>query len=101
MPKKNERKSSTSELETKLENNMKEDVITKPSSEILIEINDDKFTSKNFCSSKKVLDNIVIDLKKQTIKIPEVDPIEPESIYHQSVSKISYAFILFYALTLI
>lgn len=30
-------------------------------------------------------DNIVIDLLKQTIKVPEVEQIEPDSIFHQGL----------------
>lgn len=57
-------------------------------SEVLEEINDDKFVPKNFTSSKskKVPENIVIDLKKNTIKVPEVEPVEPDSIFHHNVS---------------
>lgn len=38
--------------------------------------------------SKKIPDNIVIDLKKQTIKVPEVEPTEPDSIFYHNVSHI-------------
>lgn len=59
------------------------------SSNILDEINDDKFVQKKFSSNaKKVPENIVIDLRKQTIKVPEVEPIEPDTIYHHNVSTI-------------
>lgn len=51
-------------------------------------INDDGFAPKPFSSSKskKMMENIVIDLKKQTIKVPEVEPVEPDSIFHHNVS---------------
>nr|CAH7740474.1 unnamed protein product [Callosobruchus chinensis] len=54
-------------------------------SKILDEINEDMFTPKAFNSSKKVPDNIVIDLTKNTIKIPEVEPSEPDSIFHHNL----------------
>lgn len=55
---------------------------------VVNEINEDKFTQKQFTSSKskKVPDTIVIDLQKNTIKIPEVEQIEPDSIFHHNVS---------------
>lgn len=56
--------------------------------EELDEINDDKFVPKKFTSSKskKVPENIVIDLKKNIIKVPEIEPVEPDSIFHHNVS---------------
>lgn len=80
---KNESKDNTNQLKIKTKDR---DMPVKPDVEVLNEINDDSFTSKQFSSGKKVLDNIVIDLKKQTIKVPEVEPVEPEGIYHQNVS---------------
>lgn len=65
------------------------------SSKVLNEINDDSFVQKKFStSSKKVPENIVIDLKKQTIKIPKVEPVEPDTIYHHNVSDTPYYSIL-------
>lgn len=60
--------------------------------QVLEEINEDKFNQKSFSSSKskKVLDNIVIDLRKQTIKVPEVEPVEPDSIFHHNVGSYHY-----------
>ncbi|KAG5861263.1 hypothetical protein JTB14_013503 [Gonioctena quinquepunctata] len=54
---------------------------------VLNEINEDTFTPKQFSStkSKKVPDNIVIDLRKNTIKVPEVEQLEPDSIFHHSL----------------
>lgn len=54
---------------------------------VLDEINSDSFSPKQFASSKskKLPDNIVIDLKKQTIKVPEVEPVEPDGIFHHNV----------------
>lgn len=56
-------------------------------SKTLDRINEDKFVPRQFSSSKskKVPDNIVIDLQKQTIKVPEVEQIEPDSIFHQGL----------------
>lgn len=55
-------------------------------SAVLDEINDDGFTQKQFQSStNKKMENIVIDLQKQTIKVPEVEPIEPDSIFHTNL----------------
>ncbi|KAF7285026.1 hypothetical protein GWI33_012338 [Rhynchophorus ferrugineus] len=53
----------------------------------LEQINEDKFEPKEFSSSKtnKLPDNIVIDLKKQTIKVPEVEQVEPDSIFHHNL----------------
>lgn len=61
------------------------------SSDVLDEINEDKFIPKNFLSSKskKVPENIVIDLKKNIIKVPEIEPVEPDSIFHHNVSSFS------------
>lgn len=55
---------------------------------VLSEINEDKFTPKQFNSSKskKIPENIVIDLQKNTIKVPEVEQVEPDSIFHHNVS---------------
>lgn len=56
---------------------------------VLDDINDNKFQQKKFSSSsnnKKVPDTIVIDLQKQTIKVPEVEPVEPDSVFHHNVS---------------
>lgn len=53
---------------------------------VLEEINADGFNPKQFQSSmNKKLDNIVIDLQKQTIKVPEVEQVEPDSIFHSNV----------------
>lgn len=54
---------------------------------VLDEINDDNFQPKTFSSSKtkKNSENIVIDLKSQTIKIPDVEITEPDSIFHPSL----------------
>lgn len=55
---------------------------------IINEINEDKFTQKQFSSNKsrKVPENIVIDLSKNTIKVPEVEQVELDSIFHHNVS---------------
>ncbi|CAG9837959.1 unnamed protein product [Diabrotica balteata] len=54
--------------------------------EVLDEINENSFAPKQFTSkSKKVPDNIVIDLKKNTIKVPEIEQEEPDSIFHQNL----------------
>ncbi|CAG9863002.1 unnamed protein product [Phyllotreta striolata] len=55
--------------------------------DILEEINDNSFAPKQFTSSKskKVPDNIVIDLRKNTIKVPEIEQVEPDSIFHHSL----------------
>lgn len=52
------------------------------------DINEDKFVPKQFSSNKtkKVPENIVIDLQKNTIKVPEIEQVEPDSIFHHSVS---------------
>ncbi|KAJ8937615.1 hypothetical protein NQ318_018428 [Aromia moschata] len=69
---------------TKVRNNSPDCVIV--DSDVLNEINEDKFAPKQFTSSKsKVPDNIVIDLKKNTIKVPEVEPLEPDSIFHHNL----------------
>lgn len=64
----------------------------KMNSSILDEINNDSFTPKQFSSSskpnKKILDNIVIDLKSQTIKVPDVEITEPDSIFHPNVRNV-------------
>lgn len=53
---------------------------------VLDEINSDSFNPKQFSStSKKIPDTIVIDLKKQTIKVPQIEPVEPDSIFHHNV----------------
>ncbi|KAJ8975999.1 hypothetical protein NQ317_006296 [Molorchus minor] len=36
-------------------------------------------------SQKKVPENIVIDLEKNTIKVPEVERLEPDSIFHHNL----------------
>ncbi|XP_018336591.1 serine/Arginine-related protein 53 [Agrilus planipennis] len=56
-------------------------------SKVIEEINSEKFVQKKFFSdgNKKVLDNIVIDLRKQTIKVPEVEPAELDSIFHHNL----------------
>lgn len=60
--------------------------VSKVDPKALNAINEEGFTPKGFSSSKsKKMDNIVIDLKKQTIKVPEVEPVEPDSIFHHSV----------------
>lgn len=61
-----------------------------PAGKVLDEINGDSFTPKPFSSTKnkKLPDNIVIDLKKQTIKVPAVEPVEPDGIFHQNVSTV-------------
>lgn len=60
------------------------------SSNVLDEINSDSFKPKQFSSSAskhtKKMDNIVIDLKAQTIKVPDVEITEPDSIFHPNVS---------------
>ncbi|XP_060518074.1 serine/Arginine-related protein 53 isoform X3 [Cylas formicarius] len=55
--------------------------------ETIDKINQDKFVPKQFVSNKakNLPDNIVIDLKKQTIKVPEVEPLEPDSIFHHNL----------------
>lgn len=60
----------------------------KINSNVLDEINSDNFTPKQFNSSIKLnkkMDNIVIDLKSQTIKVPDVEITEPDSIFHPNV----------------
>ncbi|XP_022904412.2 serine/Arginine-related protein 53-like isoform X1 [Onthophagus taurus] len=53
---------------------------------VLEEINEDGFEQKQFVSGeKKVPDNILIDLKKQTIKVPTVEPTEPDTIFHHNL----------------
>lgn len=54
---------------------------------MLDEINENSFAPKQFTSSKskKIPDNIVIDLKKNTIKVPEIEQVEPDSIFHHSL----------------
>ncbi|KAL1497575.1 hypothetical protein ABEB36_008511 [Hypothenemus hampei] len=49
--------------------------------------NEDKYTSQQFSSSEpsKKLENIVIDLDKQTIKVPTVELQEPDNIFHYSL----------------
>ncbi|CAG9813980.1 unnamed protein product [Phaedon cochleariae] len=56
-------------------------------SKTLDEINEDKFTPKEFTSnkSKRVPDNILIDLKKNTIKVAEVEQVEPDGIFHHNL----------------
>lgn len=73
-----------SEIKLKVEDKMTSTV----SSKVLDELNSDSFAPKQFTSnkSKKLPDNIVIDLKKQTIKVPEVEPVEPDSVFHHTVS---------------
>ncbi|KAJ8971415.1 hypothetical protein NQ314_000720, partial [Rhamnusium bicolor] len=68
--------------ESKIRNDSPDCVIV--DGKILDEINEDKFAPKQFTSSKstKVPENILIDLKKNIIKVPEVEPIEPDSIFH-------------------
>lgn len=55
---------------------------------VIDEINEDKFAPKKFTSANKSKkeDKIVIDLQKQTIKVPEVEAVEPDSIFHHNVS---------------
>ncbi|KAF5277707.1 hypothetical protein FQR65_LT03687 [Abscondita terminalis] len=53
--------------------------------QVLEELNADSFAQKAFSSKNKKLPNtIVIDLKKQTIKVPQVEPVEPDSIFHHN-----------------
>lgn len=54
---------------------------------VLNEINEDKFVPKQFNSNKtkKVPENILIDLQKNTIKVPEIEQVEPDSIFHHNV----------------
>ncbi|ERL88703.1 hypothetical protein D910_06085 [Dendroctonus ponderosae] len=54
-------------------------------SETIQQINEDKFVPKAFSSGKPVKSNIVIDLNKQTIKVPEVNRVEPDSIFHHAL----------------
>ncbi|KAF5280944.1 hypothetical protein FQA39_LY17924 [Lamprigera yunnana] len=55
-------------------------------SDVLEKINSDSFEQKSFLSKNKKLPNtIVIDLKKQTIKVPEIEPVEPDSIFHHNL----------------
>ncbi|KAH1001624.1 hypothetical protein HUJ04_005616 [Dendroctonus ponderosae] len=54
-------------------------------SETIQQINEDKFVPKAFSSDKPVKSNIVIDLNKQTIKVPEVNRVEPDSIFHHAL----------------
>lgn len=66
---------------------VEEKVVPNLDSRVLYEINEDNFTQKQFSSNnRKVLDNIVIDLKKQTIKVPEVEPAELDGVFHHNVS---------------
>lgn len=53
--------------------------------EVLDEINTDSFEQKSFSSKKKIPNTIVIDLKKQTITVPELEPLEPDSIFHHNL----------------
>lgn len=67
----------------------KEPDVSVMDSKILDEINNDSFAPKSFSSkNKKLPDTIVIDLKKQTIKVPQVEPVEPDSIFHHNVSNL-------------
>lgn len=51
----------------------------------LDKINEDKFVQKTFKTTKS--NHIVIDLNKQTIKVPELEKVEPEnSFFHHGVS---------------
>ena len=61
--------------------------MSKVDAKVLSAINEEGFAPKAFTSSKnkKMMENIVIDLKKQTIKVPEVEPVEPDSIFHHNV----------------
>ncbi|KAF2898963.1 hypothetical protein ILUMI_07224 [Ignelater luminosus] len=64
----------------------KEPDVSVMDSKILDEINSDSFAPKSFSSkNKKLPDTIVIDLKKQTIKVPQVEPVEPDSIFHHNL----------------
>lgn len=53
--------------------------------QVLEEINADSFSQKAFASKNKKANTIVIDLKKQTIKVPQVEPVEPDSIFHHNL----------------
>lgn len=54
----------------------------------LDKINEDKFVPKTFKTTKS--NHIVIDLNKQTIKVPEVEKVEPEnSFFHHGVSVVA------------
>ncbi|XP_057652253.1 serine/Arginine-related protein 53-like isoform X5 [Diorhabda carinulata] len=77
------RESSKQVPRKKKEENSSKDSVVK----VLEEINENSFTPKQFTSnkSKKVPENIVIDLKKNTIKVPEVEQLEPDSIFHHNL----------------
>lgn len=64
----------------------------------LDKINEDKFVQKTFKTTKS--NHIVIDLNKQTIKVPELEKVEPEnSFFHHGVSDLIiflYSFIKIY-----
>lgn len=75
-------------MKSKLKKVIPEKDNTKINEDILDEINDDTFVPKQFVSaniSKKMPSNIVIDLKSQTIKIPDMEITEPDSIFHPNV----------------
>lgn len=86
-------KSSNSSVDKKLLNKSQlkpvEESLPVVDIKTLDEINTDTFNPKPFNSSaKKVNHNIVIDLKKQIIKVPEVQDTvgnEPASIFHHSL----------------
>lgn len=69
---------------------------------VLDEINADSFKPKQFHSNsssgsnnKKTADTIVIDLAKQTIKVADIEPSAPDSIFHSNVSVSALDIILF------
>ncbi|EFA03874.1 serine/Arginine-related protein 53 [Tribolium castaneum] len=84
--------SSSSDSEPKNEEIVKNEAkraspeVSKVDAKAVNAINEEGFTPKSFTSkSKKMMENIVIDLKKQTIKVPEVEPVEPDSIFHHNL----------------
>ncbi|XP_044268614.1 serine/Arginine-related protein 53-like [Tribolium madens] len=59
--------------------------VSKVDVKVVNAINEEGFTPKSYTSKSKMMENIVIDLKKQTIKVPEVEPVEPDSIFHHNL----------------
>lgn len=80
-------KSASKDRESSLKKQIGSEKINMPiNSAVLDELNSDNFIQKQFNSSmNKKMDNIVIDLQKQTIKVPEVEPVEPDSIFNSNL----------------
>lgn len=73
---------------------VKEDMPTIQDRNVLDELNSESFAPRQFTSSrsKKLPENIVIDLDAGTVKVPEVQLPKVESLFHPDVSRLICGF---------